>query len=90
MLNARASLAEALPATGPALAGTRVTFKSARAGSSYYRMSVEIAEAVRRATDGDIMGTVDESRGSVQNVTEARARGCDCVLTTPPALVGPA
>ncbi|WP_265516619.1 TAXI family TRAP transporter solute-binding subunit [Nitratireductor luteus] len=74
-------------AASSAGAETRVTYKSAKAGSSYYQMGVEIAEAVKKGTDGDIIVTIEESQGSVQNVMEARARGADYVFTTPPALV---
>lgn len=68
-----------------AMAETRVTYKSAKAGSSYYQMAVQIAEAMKAV--GDISVTVEESQGSVQNVMEVRARGGDYVFTTPPALV---
>lgn len=83
--------AAALAATaGAAGAETRVTYKSAKTGTSYYQMGVEIAEAVKTATDGAIIVTVEESQGSVQNVMEVRGRGGDYVFTTPPALVGAA
>jgi TRAP transporter TAXI family solute receptor len=68
-----------------ASAETRITYKSAKTGSSYYQMGVEIAEAMK---DGDVIVTLEESQGSVQNVMEVRARGGDYVFTTPPALVG--
>ena len=71
-----------------ASAETRVTYKSAKTGSSYYQMGVELAEAMKAGTKGDISVTVEESQGSVQNVMEVRARGGDYVFTTPPALVG--
>lgn len=77
-------------AAGAAGAETRVTYKSAKTGTSYYQMGVEIAEAVKAATDGAIIVTVEESQGSVQNVMEVRGRGGDYVFTTPPALVGAA
>ncbi|PZX14319.1 TRAP transporter TAXI family solute receptor [Palleronia aestuarii] len=77
------ALAGALPAT----AQERVTYKSAKTGSSYYQMGVELAEAIGAATDGGISVTVEESQGSVQNVMEVRARGGDYVFTAPPALV---
>ncbi|WP_417685236.1 TAXI family TRAP transporter solute-binding subunit [Roseibium sp.] len=79
-----AGLAVALPAA----AETRITYKSAKSGSSYYQMGVQIAEAMKAGTDGGIIVTVEESQGSVQNVMETRARGGDYVFTTPPALVG--
>ena len=50
-------------------------------------MAVQIAEAMKAGTDGDIIVTVEESQGSVQNVMEVRARGGDYVFTTPPVLV---
>lgn len=74
-------------AFGSAFAETKVTYKSAKTASSYYQMAVQIAEAIKAGTDGDIIVTVEESQGSVQNVMEVRARGGDYVFTTPPALV---
>lgn len=71
-----------------ASAETRVTYKSAKTGSSYYQMGVELAEAMKAGTGGDISVTVEESQGSVQNVMEVRARGGDYVFTAPPALIG--
>ncbi len=73
---------------GMASAETRITYKSAKTGSSYYQMGVELAEAMKAGTDGEMIVTIEESQGSVQNVMEARARGGDYVFTTPPALVG--
>ncbi len=73
---------------GIAAAETRITYKSAKAGSSYYQMGVELAEAMKVGTDGAVIVTIEESQGSVQNVMEARARGADYVFTTPPSLVG--
>lgn len=84
-----ATVAAAAIAIGSASsAETRVTYKSAKTGSSYYQMAVQIAEAMKSGTGGDISVTVEESQGSVQNVMEVRARGGDYVFTTPPALVG--
>ena len=77
-------------AVSAAEAQTRVTYKSAKSGSSYYQMGVELSEAVKAATDGGISVTIEESQGSVQNVMEVRARGADYVFTTPPALVSAA
>ena len=68
-------------------AETRVTYKSAKSTSSYYQMAVQIAEAMKAGSNGDIIVTVEESQGSVQNVMETRARGGDYVFTTPPVLV---
>ncbi|MEM7059477.1 MAG: TAXI family TRAP transporter solute-binding subunit [Pseudomonadota bacterium] len=74
-------------AVGTAQAETRVTYKSAKSTSSYYQMAVQISEAMKAGSDGDIIVTVEESQGSVQNVMEARVRGGDYVFTTPPVLV---
>ncbi|NDV50230.1 MULTISPECIES: TAXI family TRAP transporter solute-binding subunit [Roseobacteraceae] len=80
----------ALLAAVPAQAETRVTLKAAKSGSSYYQMSVQIAEAMKAGTDGGVIVTVEESQGSQQNVMEVRARGGDYVFTSPPALVAAA
>jgi len=71
-------------------AETRVTYKAAKAGTSYYQMTVQIAEAVKHATGGSIIVTVEESQGSVQNVKEAAARGANYLFTSPPSLVAQA
>lgn len=86
---AAAALAVSLGAT-VAIAETRVTYKSAKAETSYYQMGVQIAEAMKAGSGGSIIVTVEESQGSVQNVMEVRARGGDYVFTTPPGLVGAA
>ena len=70
-----------------ALAETRVTFKSAKSTSSYYQMSVQIAEAIKKGSGGKVILTVEESQGSVQNVKEAAKRKGNYVFTTPPVLV---
>ncbi|RBP80513.1 TAXI family TRAP transporter solute-binding subunit [Marinomonas rhizomae] len=66
---------------------TQLTFKSAKTSSSYYQMAVEIAQAVKKDTDSNLIVTVEESQGSVQNVMETAFRGANYVFTTPPALV---
>jgi TRAP transporter TAXI family solute receptor len=68
-------------------AETRVTYKSAKSTSSYYQMAVQIAEAMKSGTSGNIIVTVEESQGSVQNVKEAASRPGNYVFTTPPVLV---
>ncbi len=84
----RLTLALALASlAGLVQAETRVTYKSASSASSYYQMGVQVAEAIKRGTGGDIIVTVEESQGSVQNVMEAAARSGNYVFTTPPALV---
>ncbi|WP_346795844.1 TAXI family TRAP transporter solute-binding subunit [Halomonas sp. Bachu 37] len=70
-----------------AQAETRVTYKSASAGTAYYQMGVELSEAIREGTDDEIILTLEESQGSVQNVMEVMARQGNYVFTTPPALV---
>lgn len=73
--------------TSTALAETRITYKSAKAGSSYYQMGVELAQAIKQGTNGTVIMTVEESQGSVQNVMEAATRTGNYVFTTPPSLV---
>lgn len=77
-----------LSAATAAQAETRVTLKSAKAASSYYQMAAQIAEAVKTGTNGDVIVTVEESQGSVQNVMEAMVRPGNYVFTSPPGLVG--
>lgn len=74
--------------SGAAQAETRITYKSAKSTSSYYQMAVQIAEAMKKGSGGEIIVTVEESQGSVQNVMEAAVRPGNYVFTTPPALVG--
>ncbi len=81
-----ATLALAL-ASVHAAAETRVTFKAAKAGTSYYQMAVQVGEAVKQASKGGIVFTVEESQGSVQNVMESTARGAHYMFTSPPSLV---
>lgn len=68
-------------------AETRITYKSAKTTSSYYQMAVQIAEAMKVGSTGDIIVTVEESQGSVQNVMESAVRPGNYVFTTPPVLV---
>ena len=70
-----------------AFAETRVTYKSAKSTSSYYQMGVQIAEIMKQASSGQIIVTVEESQGSVQNVMEAAVRHGNYVFTTPPVLI---
>lgn len=72
---------------GTAVAQERVTYRSAGAGSSYYIMGVQLAEAIGEGTDGAVSVTIEESQGSVTNVMQVRARGGDYVFTTPPSLI---
>lgn len=76
-----------LVAADPAAAQTRVTLKSATAGSSYYLMMVQLGEALKTASAGQLSPTVEESQGSVQNVKEAARRAGNFVFTTPPGLL---
>lgn len=82
-----ATLAGTMLLSGFASAETRVTYKSAKSTSSYYQMAVQIAEAMKAGSNGDIILTVEESQGSVQNVMEATVRPGNYVFTTPPVLV---
>jgi len=85
-----AAVLAALALAAPATAETRITYKSAKSGTAYYQMGVEISEALKTGTQGGVIVTLEESQGSVQNVMEVRARGGDYVFTTPPALIGAA
>jgi TRAP transporter TAXI family solute receptor len=82
-----AMLGTLLAASGSVHAETRVTYKSAKSTSSYSQMGVQLAEAMKKGTDGEIIVTVEESQGSVQNVMEAAVRPGNYVFTTPPLLV---
>ena len=68
-------------------AQTRVTYKSAKTSSSYFQMAVQIAEAMKKGSNGKIIVTVEESQGSVQNVKEVGKRKGNYVFTTPPSLI---
>lgn len=81
-----AALALSLGVTS-AQAQTRVTLKSAKSTSSYYQMMVQLSEALKAGSDGNLIATVEESQGSVQNVKEAAKRKGAYVFTTPPVLV---
>jgi uncharacterized protein len=74
-------------AGGAAGAETRLTLKSASSASSYYVMTVQLAEMLRAESGGDILPTVEESQGSVQNVLEAGSRPGAFLFTTPPNLL---
>lgn len=84
---ALAAFVAAASAVGAAQAQTRVTLKSATAGSSYYLMMVQLGEALKTASSGELSPTIEESQGSVQNVKEAARRPGNFVFTTPPGLV---
>ncbi len=71
----------------PASAETRVTLKSAQSGSSYYQMMVQLSEALKAGSNGDLVATVEESQGSVQNVKEAAKRPGNYLFTSPPSLI---
>lgn len=81
------STAIGLAITQLGFAQTQITYKSAKTSSSYYQMAVEISQAVKKDTNSDVIVTVEESQGSVQNVMESAFRGANYVFTTPPALV---
>ena len=74
-------------AAAPALADTQLTLKSASSSSSYYVMTVQLAEMLRAESDGAIQPTVEESQGSVQNVMEAGSRPGAFLFTSPPNLI---
>lgn len=75
---------------GGASADSRITLKSAKSTSSYYVMMVQLAEMLKDASGGDILPTVEESQGSVQNVKESKVRPGNFFFTTPPSLLAAA
>ena len=81
------ALGAALLVGGAAVAETRVTLKSASSTSSYYVMTVQLAEMLRAESGGEIQPTVEESQGSVQNVSEAGRRPGAFLFTSPPNLI---
>ena len=84
---ATAFVGAALALGGAATAETRVTLKSASSASSYYVMMVQLGEMIMNQSGGEILPTVEESQGSVQNVTEAGRRPGAFLFTTPPNLI---
>ena len=70
-----------------AFAETRITYKSAKSTSSHYQMAVQIADTIKKSTNGNMILTIEESQGSVQNVKEVAGRKGNYVFTTPPVLV---
>ncbi len=82
-----AALAGLAAVAAPAMAETQLTLKSASSSSSYYVMTVQLAEMLREASEGAILPTVEESQGSVQNVMEAGSRPGAFLFTSPPNLI---
>ena len=50
-------------------------------------MAIQIADTIKKSTNGDMILTIEESQGSVQNVKEVAGRKGNYVFTTPPVLV---
>jgi len=50
-------------------------------------MAVQIAQTMKKSSNGEIIVTVEESQGSVQNVKEVIGRKGNYVFTTPPVLI---
>ena len=42
-------------------AETRITYKSAKSTSSYYQMAVQIADTIKKSTNGDMILTIEVS-----------------------------
>lgn len=80
-----ASAAVLIAGVGAASAQERITLKSAKSTSSYYVMMVQLAEMLKG--QGSFSPTVEESQGSVQNVSESRVRPGNFLFTTPPSLL---
>jgi len=77
-------------APASASASTQITLKSAKTTSSYYMMMVQLAEMMKKASKGEIVPTVEESQGSVQNVKESFVRPGNFLFTSPPSLIASA
>jgi len=77
-------------AATPATAAEQLTLKSAKTTSSYYMMMVQLAEMMKASSKGEIIPTVEESQGSVQNVKESFVRPGNFLFTTPPSLLASA
>ena len=71
----------------PAFSEIHITYKSAKSTSSYYQMAIQVADTIKKSTNGQIILTIEESQGSVQNVREVKERKGNYVFTTPPVLV---
>lgn len=65
----------------------RITYKAAKSTSSYYQMAVQLGENITKATDQELIITIEESQGSVQNIKEAKRRVGNYIFTTPPGLL---
>ena len=50
-------------------------------------MGVQIAQTIKKSSNGQMIVTIEESQGSVQNVKEVIGRKGNYVFTTPPVLV---
>lgn len=68
-----------------AQAQERIVLKSAKSTTSYYVMMVQLSEMLKEL--GNFSPTVEESQGSVQNVSEAAVRPGNFLFTTPPSLL---
>lgn len=68
-----------------AQAQERIILKSAKSTSSYYVMMVQLSEMLKNL--GGFSPTVEESQGSVQNVSESAVRPGNFLFTTPPSLL---
>ncbi|MFI0473698.1 TAXI family TRAP transporter solute-binding subunit [Halomonas sp. HMF6819] len=86
-LNRFAALLVATALSSGAYAQTLITFKSSSVGTAYYQMGIELSEVISAATEEDFVLSLEESRGSVENVMEVAARQGNYVLTTPPGVI---
>ncbi|WP_419912110.1 TAXI family TRAP transporter solute-binding subunit [Hoeflea sp.] len=80
-------IASVLLAAGPAAADIQISLKSAKSSSSYYKMGEQLAQALKTGSNGEIVVTVAESTGSVQNILDIENASDDYIFTSPPILV---
>lgn len=90
LIHAAVAAGVVLVASHAVSAETRVTLKSAASTTSYYAMTVQLGELIKQESKGQIVATIEESQGSVQNVKEGAKRPGNFVFTTPPNLLADA
>lgn len=64
-----------------------LTYGSAKPDTAYYEMGQQIADAVKTGSNGEIVLTVEQSEGPVQNVTAVKEKGADYVFSSHPVLI---
>ena len=77
-----------LAAQATALADSvSVSLKSAMQDSAYHQMGEQIAAAVKTGSNGELVLTVEDSEGAVDNVMGVKGAGADYAFMTHPVLI---